>query len=278
MTENRGNYAEVNGLNMYYEIHGAGEPLVVLHGAYMTIDAMGEVVPSLAETRQVIAVELQGHGHTADIDRPLSYEQMADDTAALLRHIGIEQADVFGYSMGGAAALQVAIRHPEVVRKLVVASASYTSEGAHPELLEMIPSITPEAFAGTPMEEEYLRTAPNPDDFPTLVAKLKRLDMEPFAWPQEDIRGIAAPTLLVVGDSDAIRLEHAVELFRLLGGGVMGDLAGLPKSRLAVLPGTTHFVPPGSGILDRADWLVSMIGEFLDAPMPEAEWASGGRP
>jgi pimeloyl-ACP methyl ester carboxylesterase len=271
MTENRGNYAEVNGLNMYYEIHGAGEPLVVLHGAYMTIDAMGEVVPSLAETRQVIAVELQGHGHTADIDRPLSYEQMADDTAALLRHVGIEQADVFGYSMGGAAALQVAIRHPEVVRKLVVASASYTSEGAHPELLEMIPSITPEAFAGTPMEEEYLRTAPNPDDFPTLVAKLKRLDMEPFAWPQEDIRGIAAPTLLVVGDSDAIRLEHAVELFRLLGGGVMGDLAGLPKSRLAVLPGTTHFVPPGSGVLDRADWLVSMIGEFLDAPMPEAE-------
>jgi pimeloyl-ACP methyl ester carboxylesterase len=271
MTENRGNYAEVNGLNMYYEIHGAGEPLVVLHGAYMTIDAMGEVVPSLAETRQVIAVELQGHGHTADIDRPLSYEQMADDTAALLRHIGIEQADVFGYSMGGAAALQVAIRHPEVVRKLVVASASYTSEGAHPELLEMIPSITPEAFAGTPMEEEYLRTAPNPDDFPTLVAKLKRLDMEPFAWPPEDIQGIAAPTLLIVGDSDAIRLEHAVELFRLLGGGVMGDLAGLPKARLAVLPGTTHFVPPGSGVLDRADWLVSMIGAFLDAPMPEAE-------
>jgi pimeloyl-ACP methyl ester carboxylesterase len=278
MTENRGNYAEVNGLNMYYEIHGTGEPLVLLHGAYMTIDAMGEIVPSLAESWQVIAAELQGHGRTADVDRPLSYEQMADDTAALLRHLGIEQADVFGYSMGGAAALQVAIRHPEVVRKLVVASASYTSEGAHPELLEMIPSITPEAFAGTPIEEEYLRTAPNPDDFPTLVAKLKRLDMEPFAWPQEDIRGIAAPTLLIVGDSDAIRLEHVVELFRLLGGGVMGDLAGLPKSRLAVLPGTTHFIPPGSGVLDRADWLVSMIGEFLDAPMPEAGGAQGGRP
>ena len=271
MREDRGNYAEVNGLNMYYEIHGTGRPLVALHGVYMTVERMGEVVPSLAETRQVIAVELQGHGHTADIDRPLSYEQMADDAAALLRHVGIEQADVFGYSMGGAAALQVAIRHPEVVRKLVVASASYTSEGAHPELMEMIPSITPEAFAGTPIEEEYLRTAPNPDDFPTLVAKLKRLDMEPFAWPQEDIRGIAAPTLLVVGDSDAIRLEHAVEMFRLLGGGVMGDLAGLPKSRLAVLPGTTHFVPPGSGVLDRADWLVSMISRFLDAPMPEAE-------
>jgi pimeloyl-ACP methyl ester carboxylesterase len=271
VTENRGNYAEVNGLSMYYEIHGTGEPLVVLHGAYMTIDAWGEIVPELARTRQVIAAELQGHGRTADVDRPLSYEQMADDTAALLRHLGVERADVFGYSMGGGVALQVAVRHPQVVRKLVVASASYTSDGMHPELLEMIPSITPEAFAGSPIEVEYLRTAPNPDDFPTLVAKLKRLDMEPFAWPPEDIRGIAAPTLLIVGDSDAIRLEHAVELFGLLGGGVMGDLAGLPKSRLAVLPGTTHFIPPGSGVLDRADWLLPMIGEFLDAPMPETQ-------
>src|ERR687885_1672888 len=228
-TSTRGNYAEVNGLNMYYEIHGTGQPLVLLHGAYMTIDLMGEVVPALAESRQVIAAELQGHGCTADIDRPLTYEQMADDIAALLRHLVIKKADVFGYSMGGGVAFQVAIRHPEVVRKLVVASASYTSDGMHPELLEMIPTITPEAFAGSPIEEAYLRTAPNPDEFSTLVAKLKRLDMEPFAWPPEDIRGIVAPTLLLIGDSDAIRLEHAVELFQLLGGGVMGDLAGLPK-------------------------------------------------
>src|ERR687883_2066652 len=199
-TSTRGNYAEVNGLNMYYEIHGTGEPLVVLHGAYMTIDSMGEVVPALAETRQVIAVELQGHGRTADIDRPLTYEQTADDIAALLRHLVIEKADVFGYSMGGGAAFQVAIQHPEVVRKLVVASASYTSDGMHPELLEMIPTITPEAFAGSPIEEAYLRIAPNPEDFPNLVAKTKQLDMEPFAWPPEDIRGIAAPTLLIVGD------------------------------------------------------------------------------
>jgi pimeloyl-ACP methyl ester carboxylesterase len=274
--EPRGGYASVNGLSMYYEVRGTGRPLVLLHGAYMTIEAMGEIVPSLAETRQVIAVELQGHGHTADIDRPITYEGMADDVAALLRHLGIEEADVFGYSMGGGVALQVAIQHPEVVRKLVVASASYTSDGMHPELLEMIPTITPEVFAGSPIEEAYLRTAPNPDDFPNLVAKLKRLDMEPFAWAPEDIRGVAAPTLIVVGDSDAIRLEHVVELFRLLGGGVMGDLAGLPRSQLAVLPGTAHFVPPGSGLLDRADWLLSMIDGFLDAPMPETERAPGG--
>jgi pimeloyl-ACP methyl ester carboxylesterase len=270
----KGDYAEVNGLRMYYEIHGTGQPLVLLHGAYMTIDAMGEVLPELARSRQVIAVELQGHGRTADVDRPLSYEQMADDTAALLRHLEIEEADVFGFSMGGGVALQVAIRHPEVVRKLVVASASYASDHMHAELLEMIPSITPEVFAGSPIEEAYLQTAPNPDDFPTLVAKLKQLDMEPFAWPQEDIRGISAPTLLIVGDSDAIHLEHAVELFRLLGGGVMGDLAGLPKSQLAVLPGTTHFIPPGSGVLDRTDWLLAIVPPFLDAPTPEGQ---GGR-
>jgi pimeloyl-ACP methyl ester carboxylesterase len=272
----RGNYAEVNGLRMYYEIHGTGQPLVLLHGAYMTIHAVGELVPELAKSRQVIGVELQGHGRTADIDRPLTYEQMADDTAALLRHLEIEEADVFGYSMGGGVALQVAIRHPEVVRKLVVASASYTSDGMHPELLEMIPAITPEAFAGSPIEEAYLRTAPNPEDFPALVVKLKQLDMEPFAWPPEDIRGIAAPTLLIIGDSDAIRLEHAVGLFRLLGGGVMGDLAGLPKPQLAVLPVTTHFVPPGKAVLDRADWLLSIIPPFLDAPMPEGRRGEGG--
>jgi pimeloyl-ACP methyl ester carboxylesterase len=275
-TPGAGDYASVNGLEMYYEIHGSGQPLVVLHGAYMTIETMGEIVPSLAESRQVIGVELQGHGHTADIDRPLSYEQMADDVAALLAEIGIEKADVFGFSMGGGVALQVAVRHPEVVRKLVVASASYTSDGEYPELLAMIPTITPEAFAGSPVEEAYLRTAPNPEDFPNLVAKLKQLDMEPYAWPPEDIQGISAPTLLIIGDSDAIRPEHAVEMFRLLGGGVMGDLAGLPRSRLAVLPSTTHFVPPGSGVLDRADWLVTMIGEFLDAPMPEGQRGEDG--
>jgi pimeloyl-ACP methyl ester carboxylesterase len=237
---------------------------------------MGEIVPSFAESRQVIATELQGHGHTADIDRPLTYEHMADDVAALLHHLGFEETDIFGYSLGGGVALQVAIRHPEVVRKLVVASASYTSEGLYPEVGEAIETITPELFAGTPLLEEYTRVAPHPDDFPTLVAKLKQLDMEPFAWPKEDIRGIEAPTLLIIGDSDGTRLEHAVEIFRLLGGGVFGDIVGLPKSQLAVLPGTTHFVPPGFAVLDRADWLASMIGRFLDAPIPETERAAGG--
>jgi pimeloyl-ACP methyl ester carboxylesterase len=268
-THARTGYAQIGELRMYHEIHGRGTPLVLLHGAYMTIDLMGPLLPELAKTRQVIAVELQGHGHTADIDRPLTYEQMADDTATFVRTLDVDRADVFGYSMGSGVALQLAIRHPNVVRKLVVASASFSSDGMNPVALEMFPSITPEMFAGSPIEEEYLRTAPDPRDFPKLVEKLTQLDVTPFAWPEQDIAGIAAPTLIVLGDSDGVRLEHAVELFRLLGGGVMGDLEGLPKSQLAVLPGTAHYVPPGFGLLDRTDWLLPMTTEFLDAPMPE---------
>jgi pimeloyl-ACP methyl ester carboxylesterase len=262
--ESGGNYAEVNGLKMYYETHGAGSPLVVLHGAFMTIRAMGAFVSALAESRQVVALELQGHGHTADVDRPLSYEQMADDVAALLRHLGIERPDVFGYSMGGGTVLQLAMRHPALVRKLVVASASSTSDGVYPEVWAGIEGISPELFDGTPWKEEYDRVAPNPDAFPTLVEKMKQLDGQPFAWAADEIRAISAPTMVIVGDSDGTTPEHAVELFRLRGGGVFGDLAGLPSARLAVLPGTTHV-----GLIDRADWLASMIVEFLEAPMAE---------
>ena len=269
-------YAPVGDLNLYYEIHGSGEPLVLLHGAYMTIDMMQPLLSGLAEHRKVIATEQQGHGHTADVDRPLTYEQMADDTAGLLAHLEIDTADVLGYSMGGGAALQLAIRHPGRVRKLVLASAGFRSDAFHAAALEMFPSITPELFAGTPIEEAYLRTAPNPGDFPRLVEKLTTLDTTEFAWPEAEIRAIAAPTLIVLGDSDGIRLEHAVELFGLRGGGVMGDLAGLPASQLAVLPGTSHFVPPGSGLLDRADWLLAMVPPFLDAPMSAQEPQPGG--
>ncbi len=259
-------YAPANDLSMYYEVHGEGPPLILLHGSYLTAETMRPLVPGLAETRQVIVPEMQGHGRTADVDRPITYEQMADDTAALARHLELEQADLVGYSMGGGTALQVAIRHPALVRRLVVVSAGFRSDGMSAEALAVFPSITPEMFAGSLRETEYVRLAPNPEDFPTLVAKLKTLHTTDFAWPDEDIRGIAAPTLVVLGDSDGIRLEHAVEMFKLRGGGVMGDLAGLPEPQLAVLPGTTHFVPPGSGVLDRAAWLLAMIPPFLDPP------------
>jgi pimeloyl-ACP methyl ester carboxylesterase len=258
-------YAQVGDLSTYYEIHGEGRPTLLLHGAYMTIDMFGPLLPGLAATRQVIAPELRGHGRTADVEGPITYEQMADDTAGLIRHLELEHPDVVGYSMGGGVALQLAIRHPSLVRKLVVASAGYRYDAMPAEAIEMFPSITPEMFAGSPMEQAYLEIAPNPGDFPMLVEKLKTLDMTPFAWPDEDVRAIGAPTLIVLGDSDVVRLEHAVQLFRLRGGGVMGDLSGLPDSQLAVLPGTTHFIPPGSGLLDRSDWLLAMIPPFLDA-------------
>jgi pimeloyl-ACP methyl ester carboxylesterase len=263
-TDPQSGYAPVNGLDMYYEVHGTGRPLVLLHGALSTTSVdFGAVLPSLAKARQVIAVEQQAHGHTADIDRPLTTELMAADTAALLRQLGIDQADVFGYSMGAGIALQMAIEHPDLVRKLAVASAAYTHDGLHPGLLEGLEQLTPEALAGTPFEQAYAREAPNPEAWPTLVAKVKVLNSQIPEWPADAIRSIAAPTLIIIGDSDIVRPEHAVEMFRLLGGGVIGDLAGLPRSRLAVLPGTTHIT-----LAHRGDWLSSMIGEFLDAPVP----------
>ena len=257
-------YAPVNGLRMYYEIHGAGRPLVMLHGSFMSVELMGALVPELAKNRQLIAVEFQGHGHTGDIDRPITYEHLADDTAALLRHLQFDSADVFGYSLGGGTALQLGIRHPEVVRKLVVASAAYGTAGLHPEAFPAFEQLAPEMFDG-PWREAYNRVAPNVDAFPTLVAKLKRLHTTPYNWPADDIRSIEAPTLIVAGDSDGARPEHTVSLFQLLGGGVFGDLVGLPSSQLAILPGTTHV-----GLLERATWLAPMISEFLDAPMPES--------
>jgi pimeloyl-ACP methyl ester carboxylesterase len=261
-------YARIGDLNMYYEIHGEGRPTLLLPGAYQTVDALGPLVAGLAESRRVIAPEQQGHGRTADVDRPITYDQMAEDTAALLRELDVEQADVVGYSMGGAIGLLVAIRHPQLVRRLVVASAGYRSDSFHAEALAMFPQITPELFAGSPIEEEYLRVAPNPDDFPNLVWKMKELDTTEFVIPEEDVRAMAAPTLIILGDSDGIRLEHAVEFFKLRGGGVMGDLSGLPQSQLAVLPGTAHFVPPGFGLLDRVDWLLALIPPFLDGASP----------
>lgn len=259
-------YAPVNGLQMYYEVHGSGGvPVILLHGAYMTIASMSWLLPALAQTRQVTAVEFQGHGHTADVDRPLKYEQLADDVAALMDHLDIAQADIVGYSMGGSVALQQAMRHPDLVRKVVVASGQYRLDGLYPEAIAGIAELTSEIMMGSPWYAEYASVAPNPDDFPILVEKLKRLDAEPFAWDEEALEAITAPTLLIIGDSDVIRPEHTLELFRLLGGGIPGDLTGLPRARLAVLPGTTHLT-----VMNRIDWLAPMITEFLDEPMPEA--------
>ena len=261
-------YAPVNELRMYYEIHGTGEPLVLLHGGFLTIDLWGPILATLAETRQVIAVELQAHGHTADIERPLRYEHMADDTAALLQQIAVDHTDVFGYSLGGGVALQLAIRQPELVRKLVVASAAYTNDGWYPEILGAMASMTGDVMVGSPLHDAYVHVAPHPDDWSSLVAKVSELqtgENSGYDW-SEDVAAITAPTLLIYGDADSVRPEHVVELFRLLGGGVVGDLGPLPNAQLAVIPGTAH-----SALLSRADVLLPTITAFLNAPIPDGQ-------
>jgi pimeloyl-ACP methyl ester carboxylesterase len=261
-------YTPVNGLQMYYEIHGTGQPLVLLHGAFSAIGtSFGALVPGLARSRQVIAFELQAHGHTADIDRPLSLEQMADDVAVAIQYLGHERTDVFGYSMGAAVALHVAIRHPDVVRKLILTSVTYNMSGMHPGLMEGFGEMKPEMMHGSPWHTEYLQIAPHPEDFNTLFAKKTQMDRGIKDIPAETIRAIKVPTLLLIGDSDLVRPEHAVEMFRLLGGGVFGDTpAGLPNSQLAILPGTSHVT-----VVQRADLLLSIIPAFLDAHMPESQ-------
>jgi len=261
-------YVPVNGLQMYYEIHGTGQPLVLLHGAFSAIGtSFGAHVPGLAKSRQVIGFELQAHGRTADIDRPLSLEQLADDVAAAIRYLGLERADVFGYSMGAGVALHVVMRHPDVVRKLILASVTYDLSGVHPGLMDGFGEMKPEMMHGSPWHTEYLQIAPRPEDFNTLFAKKTQMDHGIKDIPAETIRAIKAPTLLIIGDSDLVRPEHAVEMFRLLGGGVFGDMPpGLPPSQLAILPGASHVT-----VMQHADVLLSIIPAFLDAPLSETK-------
>lgn len=262
-----GKYAEVNGLKMYYEIHGSGKPLVLLHGAFSQVRTdYSSMIPLWARNRQVIAIDLQGHGHTGDIDRPLSYRQMGDDTAELLKQLHIESADFFGYSMGGGVVLDIAIHNPQLVHKIVdMGGSMYRAEGFHPELMKMEATMTADMMNGTPWKASYDSVAPNKSDFPKLVEKIKQLDTHFGGWSASEVRGIKSPVMLIVGDEDVVRLEHVVQFFHLLGGGVAGDLHPMPASQLAVLPGTNHQL-----MVTRTGWLVSMTNAFLDAPPPDS--------
>ena len=265
--EGQSGSATVNGLDMYYEIHGTGEPLLLIHGGFMTAALLAELATALAQTRQVIVVELEGHGHTAMLDRPLRYEQMADDVAALVEHLGISQVDVAGYSLGGGVTLQLAIRHPELVRKLVVISAPFANDGWYPEVLKaMGETITPDMMKDySPYYAPYLDAAPKPEDWPVFVDKVRTLlAVDTYNWAA-GVAEIEKPALLIYGDADSVRPEHIVELFRMLGGGVPGDLAPMPPVQLAILPGTAH----SAAYLDTTT-LTRLITAFLDAPLPEA--------
>ena len=264
-TAPRTGYAPVNGLQMYHEIHGAGGiPLLLLHGGLFNIDLQfGELIPGLAATRQVIAADFQAHGRTGDIDRPLTSADLASDVVGLLRHLDVPQVDVFGNSVGGGVALHLAIKHPALVRKLVVSSVSFHPDGDRPENSEAVEALTVDAIAGTPMEQDYRAKSPNPDKLQDLLDKLGQFDAGFAGWADADIEGIAAPTLITAGDCDAVRLDHMVRFLQLRGGDVNGDFVGVPASQLAVFPGTTHFFG-----LARTDLVLAAVLPFLDAPMP----------
>jgi pimeloyl-ACP methyl ester carboxylesterase len=256
-------YAPVNGLKMYYEIHGTGKPLVLLHGAFNSINmAFGQLIPELSKKRQVIAVELQGHGRTTDIDRPFSFETMADDVGALLKYLKIDSADIFGYSMGGGVAWQLAIRHPQIVRKLIITSSVYKYEGWSQQTRAILPMLTPQMFERTPIKTEYDSLAPDPKHWTEFINKMKKFVTTPYDFTAAKIKAIKSPTLIIAGDGDGVTPEHAVEMYRLRGGDYMVDFGPVPKAQLAIFPATSHI-----SAMMQTDWLVSMITPFLDTPM-----------
>src|SRR5271155_1595985 len=254
-------YAPVNGLKMYYEVHGSGDPVVLLHGAFMTItNNWTGWIGELSKTRKVIAVELQGHGRTADIDRDISSANLADDVAALLDHLKIPRADVIGYSMGGGVALQCAIRHPEKVRKVVSISSVFRHDGSVKEARDAIPQLTAEAFKGSPIETEYKKLSPTPNEFPNFVKHLLAAHAKPDDLGADKLKDTKAPMFFIHGDADGVRLEHVAEMFRLKGGEVFGDMRPRSESRLAILPQTTHVT-----LMQRMNVIVPMVNDFLDA-------------
>jgi pimeloyl-ACP methyl ester carboxylesterase len=254
-----GNYASINGLRMYYEVHGAGRPLVLIHGGGSTAQtSFGALIPSLAKHHRIIAPEEQGHGHTADNDRPFSFEQMADDTAALLDQLGIREADVFGFSNGGRVALVMAIRHPKLVRRLVIGSSYAKRDAFPPQFWEGMEHASPDSMPAT-LRDAYVAASPQPD-LARFVAKTKAMMLSTRDLTPEELRAIQAPTLLMIGDADVVRPEHALELFRML-----------PHAQLAVFPGAAHGAYMGAAESakkgsQQPEMAATMIEEFLSAP------------
>jgi pimeloyl-ACP methyl ester carboxylesterase len=258
-------YADIDSLKMYYEVYGQGKPVVLLHGSFMNIPLnWAHIIPLLAKDHKVIVAEMQGHGRTKDIAREFSYENMADDVSGLLKHLKIDSADILGYSMGGGIAFQMAIRHPEQVRRLIVLSGTYAHNGWYPDVEASFAKMTPDMFKGSPIEKMYDSLGQDPAHFPEFVTKVLSIDIKPYDWTKE-AKNIKAPILMAIGDADGVRYEHALELFRAKGGGKMGDLYGLPKSRLAILPGTTHI-----GMIQHTDILIPMVTDFLDSDLNTA--------
>jgi len=254
-------YAPVNGLKMYYEIHGSGEPLVLLPGAFMAISGdWNNWINELAKTRKVIAIDMQGHGRTADIKRDITYENLADDISGLLDYLKIERADLVGYSLGAGAAIECAIRHPEKVRKVVSISAPYARDGWVKEANDFWPNFKLEMMKGTPAETEREKLNPVPGSFPDFFNHIKAAAMRPYDFGADNLKATKAPIFFIHGDADGVRLDHIAEMYRLKGGDLHGDMRPHPESRLAILPNTTHVT-----LMNRMSVIVPMIIDFLDA-------------
>ena len=255
-------YAPVNGLKIYYEIHGSGEPLVLLHGAFMAISGdWNDWINEFAKTRKVIAVDMQGHGRTADIKRDITYENLADDVAGLLDYLKIERANVMGYSLGGGAAMEVAIRHPEKVRKVVVISHPMRRDGWVKEANDFWPNFSLEMMKGTPAETEREKLNPVPGSFPDFFNHIKAAAMRPWDFGADKFAATKAPFFFINGDADGVRMEHITEMYRLKGGGsIHGDMQPRPESRLAIIPNTTHVT-----LINRMSIIVPMVNDFLDS-------------
>ena len=268
-------YADVHGLSLYYEEHGSGEPLILLHGGLGSGDMYTPILPLLAKGRRVITVDLQAHGHTADVDRPLRYETLGDDVAGLVEHLGLAQVDLMGYSFGAAAALRATIQHPHLVRRLVIVSIPYRRDGWYPESLagmDQMGSQLAGMLMQSPVYDGYVRAAPRVEDFPVLLDKTGELLRRDFDWSAE-VTAITAPVMLVYADADAVRPAHIVEFYALLGGGLRDanwDGSLRPVARLAVLPGHTHYDLFASPDLPAA------VIPFLDAPSLEPPPPIGG--
>jgi pimeloyl-ACP methyl ester carboxylesterase len=254
-------YAPVNGLKMYYEVHGDGEPVVLLHGAFMTItNNWTGWIDELAKKRKVIAVEMQGHGRTADIERDISPQNLANDVAALLDHLKIPRADVLGYSMGGGVAMQFAVRHPDKVRKAVVISSYFHRDGVVKEGQEALSNLSAEVFIGSPIEVEYKKLSPTPDAFPKFVKRMVASASKGSDMTAEKLKAAKAPMFFIHGDADGIPLEHVAEMFQSKGGGTHGDLGPRSPSRLAIIPDATHVT-----LIKKTSLIIPMVNDFLDA-------------
>jgi pimeloyl-ACP methyl ester carboxylesterase len=269
----RGGYLPINGLNLYHEVYAelgtSKPPLLLIPGAFMATDSMNAWADAFARERAVIVFDQQGHGRTPDTSREMSYEQFADDAAALLRALEVERADVMGYSQGGGVALQLAIRHSSLVSKLVSMSATFRKDGWYPSVFEAIGGLSAEAFAGTPVEKAFKEHTPDAKAFDAYLEKMKDLNINDQNISDEQMRSISAKTMVIVGDADSVKLEHALAMFRLRGGGdeeaaASGVLQKVPSARFAILPAMSHI-----GLSGESEMLVPMVSAFLDDAPPK---------